>query len=197
MSDYFKMGLFGVILFAGTIGTLGFVSHKPVEEKPLPKLEAPPEWKPINIKPMVPAEKAPAPAPQPVVPTTPYDQALAQAKATNKKVVLFFSMEGCVWCEKMKQEVLVDSSVKNMLGQYVFVELKDSPIAQKYNVQSYPTCVMIDSQEKVVSQLFGYKSANEFLNWLGGQQKRQPFIINRPKANPSQPPAPRRSPGGC
>lgn len=188
MSINTKVLLWVALLFTGPLILLTYV-HKAENAQPS-QLKTPPEWRPMEAKPVgpvIPPASVPPPQPTPPPPSkapTTYDEALAQAKATNKKVVLFFTIEGCSWCEKMKRETLSDPAVKASLQSYIFVEIRDQAIAEKYKVRGYPTTVMIDKEEIVIKELYGYKPADEFNSWLGGNQKRQPWIINRPKTSP-------------
>lgn len=104
--------------------------------------------------------------------STDYTAALAKAKAEKKKVFLFFTgSDWCSFCMRLQKEILMTSE----FGQYareklVLVELdfprgKPQPaavkqqnraLAQKMDIEGYPTVIVLDSSGKQIGKL-GYQ----------------------------------------
>jgi len=93
--------------------------------------------------------------------TTDLDAALAQAKAEKKAVLLEFT--GSDWCPPCimmrknvfsKEEFVTEASKKFILVEIDMprgdkeVAEKNQPIAEKYEIDAYPTVVLLDSDGK-------------------------------------------------
>ncbi len=98
--------------------------------------------------------------------------ALTKAKAENKKVLLDFTgSDWCGWCIKFNKDVLskpefLEYAAKSLLLVEVdFPQKKQLPpklkkanesLQTKYNVQGFPTFVVVNSQGKEVGRQVGY-----------------------------------------
>src|SRR6185437_16446633 len=96
-------------------------------------------------------------------------QAQAKAKTENKLVMMDFTgSDWCVWCKKLNREVFstkdfADYAAKNLvLVEVDFPQAKpqsdeqkkaNSDLQAKYNVQGYPTVIVLDSTGKKVGEL--------------------------------------------
>jgi len=105
---------------------------------------------------------------------TDYDKALAQAKQENKKVLIDFTgSDWCPWCIKFDKEVysqqsFVDYANKNLvLLKLDFPRSKPQPEAEKqansklakqYQVDGFPTTVVLSSDGKQIGKFEGYQS---------------------------------------
>lgn len=114
---------------------------------------------------------------------TNYQQALEQAKSSNKPVLLFFTgSDWCTWCHRLEDEVLKTPAFANALGdKMIFVTLdypkratadaqlkaQNQALQQKYSIQGYPTVIVIDGNEKVLTRT-GYEAggAENYVNSL-------------------------------
>jgi thioredoxin-related protein len=98
-------------------------------------------------------------------------KALAKAKAENKKVLLDFTgSDWCGWCIKFNKEVLskpefIEYAAKNLVLVEVDSPKKQLPanlkkanesLKSKYNVNGFPTFVVLNSQGKEVGRQEGY-----------------------------------------
>lgn len=99
--------------------------------------------------------------------TTDYQQAKQKSKSTNKPMVLFFTgSDWCTWCHKLEDEVLKTDAFARAAGdQFIFVKLdfprstrlspqveaQNKQLASQFNVKGYPTVVLIDSNENVLT----------------------------------------------
>lgn len=104
--------------------------------------------------------------------TTDYPKALAQAKAEQRHVFLFFTgSDWCVWCKRLNAEILsTPEFAKYAAEKLVLVELdfprsKELPpalkaqnekLAEKFSIEGYPTVIVLDSDGKTAGQL-GYQ----------------------------------------
>jgi len=103
-----------------------------------------------------------------------YKNALDTAKKDNKNIFLLFYMMGCDGCNIVKYLADNNDSVKNALSNYIIlyynVTQTKTPLVQKYNIYSYPTCLIINSTEKIIKQKIGIKVGDDpsvdFLAWL-------------------------------
>lgn len=104
--------------------------------------------------------------------TTDYKAAMAQAKATDGKVFLFFTgSDWCGWCKRLDREVLstrdfVTYAEKNLiLVKLDFprgfrlpadVAKQNEQLTQMYQVGGFPTVVVLDSKGRISGRL-GYQ----------------------------------------
>ena len=68
----------------------------------------------------------------------------------------------------VKAGVLSNKDVQDQLNNnfsVVIVDVNEQPnIAAKYQVMGTPTCVILDSNGKVISKMEGYRTSDEVLN---------------------------------
>lgn len=101
-----------------------------------------------------------------------FDQAVAAAKAEGKLVFIDVMTSWCGPCKLMAREVFP----QKMVGDYMnktFVNIKIDAekgegiqIAKAYNVHSYPTFLMLDTDKREVARLVGYKEGESFITEL-------------------------------
>jgi protein disulfide-isomerase len=103
---------------------------------------------------------------------TDLSQAEAKAKTENKLVVMDFTgSDWCPWCIKLDKEVfstpqfasfaqtnlvLVEVDFPRAKSQSPELQRANHELAQKYNIEGYPTVVVLDSQGKKLGEL-GYE----------------------------------------
>ena len=114
-----------------------------------------------------------------------YEQGMAYAKQENKPVLLNFSGYGCVNCRKMEQYVLADSTVKQRIENYVFIELfvddkrphasgnqsigdYNSKIQREnFKANAQPYYIQLSSTGEIVSEPYAFSTdVQKFLLWL-------------------------------
>lgn len=102
---------------------------------------------------------------------TQYDSALAKAKAENKIVLMDFSgSDWCGWCKKLDREIFSTSEFADYADRKLVLLKVDFPkkarlsveqeehnqaLAQKYNIEGFPTVILLDSSENMIGTL-GY-----------------------------------------
>ena len=115
---------------------------------------------------------------------TDYNAALATAAKENKKVLLDFTgSDWCGWCIKLKKETFDQPAFKEYADKnLVTVEIdfpqrktldpqlqkQNSALQEQYQVQGFPTLVLLDPQGKVIKQQSGYIPGGPkgFVEWL-------------------------------
>jgi len=101
-----------------------------------------------------------------------YQKAQQEAKASNKFLLLDFTgSDWCGWCKKFDREILSQSDFKNYAREnLVLVELdfprakpqspelrkQNQQLAQQYQVQGFPTIVVLNGDGQKVWQYDGY-----------------------------------------
>jgi protein disulfide-isomerase len=101
-----------------------------------------------------------------------YNAALAQAKASNKPVLLDFTgSDWCPWCIKMDKEVLDTPQFKDYADKKLVLMLVDFPqskqlpqkvqdqnndLQKKYAVEGFPTYILVGKDGSVLGQQEGY-----------------------------------------
>ena len=100
-----------------------------------------------------------------------YEKSLAKGKTESKMVLLDFTgSDWCSWCIKLDKEVFSQKAFKDYAkDNLVLVELdfpqsksqtkklkeQNEKLSKEYNVQGYPTIIVLDSEGKKLGQL-GY-----------------------------------------
>ena len=113
-----------------------------------------------------------------------YKQALETAAKENKNVLLDFTgSDWCVWCIRLKKETFdkqqfTDYADKNLVlvevdfpqGKSLSPEVKNQndALQQQYQVEGFPTLVLLTPQGKVIKQNSGYIPGGPqgFLDWV-------------------------------
>ena len=125
----------------------------------------------------VPATKAPG------IWQTDYKQALAQAAQENKRVLLDFTgSDWCPFCVRMDKEVFNQREFKKFAASNLILVKLDFPrrkqlppaeaeqnrkLQQKFDVEGFPTYVLLDPSGKEVRRQLGYLEGgpSEFVKW--------------------------------
>ena len=110
---------------------------------------------------------------------TDYNEALAQAKKENKNMmVLFTGSDWCIWCKRLQADVLTKDEFKNFAKENLILLALDFPrenkpsaevqaerraLAEKYDIEGYPTLVLLTPEEKDFGRLHYTKEVSDFL----------------------------------
>lgn len=95
-----------------------------------------------------------------------WDQAAAEAKKTGKPMLAVFSAEWCGPCKMMERDVYPKEHVKAALEKWVPVhidEAADPKTTQKFNIDAFPTFVLLDSDAKEFERFKGARPAEGFV----------------------------------
>ncbi len=92
-------------------------------------------------------------------------QAWKSAHTADRPLLMFLTMDGCLYCQKMKKTTLQDRHVVNDLqSQFVSVALniKDAPdLVEQLKVKSFPTTVIIQTNGDVIESISGYQTPSQ------------------------------------
>jgi len=87
------------------------------------------------------------------------------AVKTQRPLLVFITMDDCLYCKKMKKSTLQDEQVVDDLrSQFVPVALnaKDAPeLMERLKIKSFPTTIVVEINGDVVDAITGYKSASQ------------------------------------
>lgn len=102
---------------------------------------------------------------------THYDSALDRAKAENKVILMDFSgSDWCGWCKKLDREIFATAEFTDYADKKLVLLKVDFPkkvrlsaeqekhnmaLARKYDIEGFPTVILLDSAENVIGTL-GY-----------------------------------------
>jgi thiol-disulfide isomerase/thioredoxin len=97
-----------------------------------------------------------------------FDEAVAQAKATGKKVFIDFETTWCGPCKTMDEWIWNDAEVASALkAGFVGVKLDgdiEKAHVKRFNVNGYPTMVVVDPVSgKALKSVSGYQSSQQIL----------------------------------
>lgn len=115
------------------------------------------------------ATGAPAPASS-IAWRTDLDAALAEARSANKRVLVDFSADWCPPCQTMKHDVWPHPRVAEAISAgYVPVLVdadRDTVLADRYQVSSIPTILLLDADGRVVKRNNGFLPRAGMLRFL-------------------------------
>ena len=116
---------------------------------------------------------------------TSWDQAAAESKKSGKPILMDFTgSDWCIWCQKLKGEVfstrefqawaaskvvLLELDFPRAGQQSEAVKKQNAALAEKYNIEGYPTILFVDASGKVLGQT-GYLKGGPAA-WTGNADK--------------------------
>ena len=103
-----------------------------------------------------------------------YAEAIKKAAELKMPVLVFFEADWCTWCKKLKQETLTNTKVKEAMKKYIVVYVntdKDRATGKKFGVRYLPTYVVTNAQEAILKSDGGFKTPDQFVQWLGEPSK--------------------------
>jgi len=101
-----------------------------------------------------------------------YQDALEASRNSNRDILLLVDSKWCGYCKKFKEEVLTEEEVKNKMKDYVVCSLdykSNQEVIKKYKIKKLPTYILIDKDENIIKEGYGYQSRNFFINWLSNE----------------------------
>jgi len=115
------------------------------------------------------AAGAPAPASS-IAWRTDLGAALAEARSANKRVLVDFSADWCPPCQVMKHDVWPHPKVASVIGAGFIPVLvdadRDTVLADRYQVSSIPTILLLDADGRVVKRNNGFLPRSGMLRFL-------------------------------
>jgi thiol-disulfide isomerase/thioredoxin len=98
-----------------------------------------------------------------------YEQALQKAKEENKMLLIDFETSWCGPCKQMDRLVYNADLVVEASQGIVAVKIdgdKNPELVKKYEVDSYPTLIMTNFEEKALKRVSGYQSVKMLVDFL-------------------------------
>ena len=108
-----------------------------------------------------------------------FNDGIAQAKKTNKKILLDVYTDWCGWCKKMDEEVYTNKDIASYLAdRYIVVKLdaesesklnyddktmSEMQLAQGFGVTGYPTTIFMKANGDAITLVAGYIPAETFI----------------------------------
>ncbi len=95
--------------------------------------------------------------------------ALLEAKNQQKPLMVMVTSEACRYCEKMKNETLQNSKVKEQTKGFLFTKVdQHSSEAKRYlpAINYAPTIFFVSPKFKIVNSAEGYLAPHKFIPWV-------------------------------
>ena len=98
-----------------------------------------------------------------------YEEALALAKREDKQVVIDFVTTWCGPCKMMDQLVYSSQPIYDKSEDVIFLKLDgddERELNKQYQVEAYPTVILLDSDGQEIRRRTGYQSVSKLLEFL-------------------------------
>jgi thioredoxin-related protein len=126
------------------------------------------------------------------------DHALSVAQVQQRPILLFVSMDGCTYCDRMIATTFSDGTVRRTVGSgFIPTAIKGSErpdLVRQLKIRSYPTTLLVSPDGEVLDMMVGYVDAAKFQQRLQRVPARLAAQASRTAAQPvshaSQEPAP-------
>jgi len=98
--------------------------------------------------------------------------ALSQASSGDKLIIVDVVADWCGWCRQMETQTWTNSKVVQLTQQYVFLRLNGEKerdgieLAERFQVDGYPTVMLLNADGTEFDRFEGFMSADRFLNRL-------------------------------
>lgn len=101
---------------------------------------------------------------------TTYKDALYQANKNNMPIMAIFVTKMCPWCKKLENQTLKKPKVASFIKANfipLVLDKEEAKFPKRFTPEVVPTTVFIQAdKEKKISQIVGYKPADEYLKLL-------------------------------
>lgn len=109
-----------------------------------------------------------------------FEEAQIEARKTGKLIMIDFYTDWCTWCKELDKQTfkdpLVSERVHKLVSVKVNAEKEGVELAQKYNVNGFPTVLFIDAAGDVYTRVLGFLPPDRFLKEIeNAEQKRIDF----------------------
>jgi thioredoxin-related protein len=93
------------------------------------------------------------------------DAAWKQSQDSGQPMLLFVTMNGCTYCNKMAQHTFADAGVKaDLASSYVTASVdgtKHPEVARQLKVRAYPATFLVGPDTRVLDRIDGFVTATE------------------------------------
>lgn len=98
-----------------------------------------------------------------------YDEAINAAKAENKMIFMDFYTDWCGPCKMMMRDVFPQKTVGDYMNKkFVCIKLnaekEGKDLAKQYEINAYPTFIIINADKKIIGTKIGGASAEKFIS---------------------------------
>jgi thioredoxin-related protein len=118
---------------------------------------------------------------------TSVEQAWKSAVAEKKPLLVMFTSEGCVYCEKMLNETYRHPAIERMLTtstETVLAHSRDyKALAKKLGVRGYPCTLLVSPEGEVLDFMEGYVDAKTFAERIYPLLHNRTARANEPSAS--------------
>ncbi len=106
-----------------------------------------------------------------------FDDALAQARATQRRVVVDFWTTWCGYCKKLDRETFPDPAVVAEMEKLIPLSIDaespaGAPLAKRYGVKGFPTILVVDPTGREVGRITGFLPPKPFAEQLAALRDR-------------------------
>jgi thioredoxin-related protein len=114
-----------------------------------------------------------------------------KAKASNSLIFVDMFADWCGWCHRMEQEVFPSQVFQNATDNLVLLRLNTedgadgSKLAQRFQVTSLPTFLLITPDMTIAGIIRGYAPPNDFVKSVKDSETRFSDFNNRVKQEPT------------
>ena len=108
------------------------------------------------------------------------DEALKTAEKKKKPIAMVFYEDGCPWCKKLFSTTLEDPRIEYLENDFIWIKTNGynfPELMDMYEIDSYPTILLLDSKGKAVNKMVGFKTAPVL------RDKLNPFLEKIKKAS--------------
>ncbi len=100
--------------------------------------------------------------------------ALSKAKAERKLVIVDIYAEWCAQCKELDEKTWPEAGVKQWLAQNavsirIDTDAKRPDLAEKLQIRSYPTVLLLDADGKELKRILGYQKPETMKAWFEGK----------------------------
>jgi thioredoxin-related protein len=89
-----------------------------------------------------------------------YDEGVARAKSQGKIAVVEFYVDDSSSCRDMDRKTFKDAGVRKLSKRFVMVKvnaMKEKRAMIRHAIRSFPTVLVLDSNEKEITRINGYR----------------------------------------
>jgi len=108
------------------------------------------------------------------------ETALTAADARDTQVMIEFYAEWCNWCRRLETDTFSVPAVRSELQALVSVKLdaekEGAELADRFEVDSYPTLIFLDSNGNEMDRILGYLPPDDFLRRVQRIRKGDTFL---------------------
>jgi len=98
-----------------------------------------------------------------------YEAGKAIAESEQKPMLIYFAAEWCGWCRKLETDVFSRPGFATLSEQLVCIRVDEAErrdLISTFNLEAYPTTVVLDHTRRELHRIRGYRPAEQYLAQL-------------------------------